>query len=127
MQVDLEFYREEITISSEPPVRLSYIDIAPDEPQHTIIIHYALRIAILPTVTILGLGIGSMLSGALFAEIVFSRPGIGKLLYEAVISRNYPIVMGAVLVTTGFFVLSTLFSDIVNALLDPRLRERRGN
>jgi peptide/nickel transport system permease protein len=56
---------------------------------------------------------------------VFSRPGIGKLLYEAVISRNYPIVMGAVLVTTAFFVLSTLVSDIVNAWLDPRLRDRR--
>jgi peptide/nickel transport system permease protein len=96
-------------------------------PERTIIVHYALRIAILPTVTILGLGIGSMLSGALFAEIVFSRPGIGKLLYEAVISRNYPIVMGAVLVTTGFFVLSTLVSDIVNAVLDPRLRASRGN
>jgi len=94
-------------------------------PERTIIVHYALRIAILPTVTILGLGIGAMLSGALFAEIVFSRPGIGKLLYEAVISRNYPIVMGAVLVTTGFFVLSTLVSDIVNALLDPRLRQRK--
>jgi peptide/nickel transport system permease protein len=94
-------------------------------PERTIIVHYALRIAILPTVTILGLGIGTMLSGALFAEIVFSRPGIGKLLYEAVISRNYPIVMGAVLVTTAFFVLSTLASDIVNALLDPRLRNRQ--
>ena len=68
-----------------------------------------------------------MLSGALFAEIVFSRPGIGKLLYEAVVSRNYPVVMGAVLVTTGFFVLSTLVSDIINAVLDPRLREGRGN
>lgn len=96
-------------------------------PERTIIVHYALRIAILPTVTILGLGIGTMLSGALFAEIVFSRPGIGKLLYEAVVARNYPIVMGAVLVTTGFFVLSTLLSDIVNAALDPRLRESRGD
>jgi peptide/nickel transport system permease protein len=94
-------------------------------PERTIIVHYALRIALLPTVTILGLGIGSMLSGALFAEIVFSRPGIGKLLYEAVLTRNYSIVMGAVLVTTGFFVLSTLVSDIVNAALDPRLREGR--
>lgn len=91
-------------------------------PERTIIVHYALRIALLPTVTILGLGIGSMLTGALFAEIVFSRPGIGKLLYEAVLNRNYPIVMGAVLVTTGFFVLSTLASDVVNASLDPRLR-----
>jgi peptide/nickel transport system permease protein len=92
-------------------------------PERTIIIHYALRIAVLPTVTILGLGIGTMLSGALFAEIVFSRPGIGKLLHEAVMTRNYPVVMGSVLVTTGFFVLSTLISDIINAVLDPRLRE----
>ena len=92
-------------------------------PERTIIIHYALRIAVLPTVTILGLGIGTMLSGALFAEIVFSRPGIGKLLHEAVMTRNYPVVMGSVLVTTGFFVLSTLISDIINATLDPRLRE----
>jgi peptide/nickel transport system permease protein len=92
-------------------------------PERTIIVHYALRIAILPTVTILGLGIGTMLSGALFAEIVFSRPGIGKLLHEAVMTRNYPVVMGSVLVTTAFFVLSTLVSDIINAALDPRLRE----
>ncbi len=93
-------------------------------PERTIIVHYALRIAVLPTVTILGLGIGTMLSGALFAEIVFSRPGIGKLLHEAVMTRNYPVVMGSVLVTTTFFVLSTLVSDIINAALDPRLRER---
>ena len=92
-------------------------------PERTIIVHYALRIAVLPTVTILGLGIGTMLSGALFAEIVFSRPGIGKLLHEAVMTRNYPVVMGSVLVTTTFFVLSTLVSDIINAALDPRLRE----
>ena len=92
-------------------------------PERTIVIHYALRIAVLPTVTILGMGIGAMLSGALFAEIVFSRPGIGKLLHEAVVTRNYPVVMGSVLVTTTFFVLSTLISDIINAVLDPRLRE----
>jgi len=91
-------------------------------PERTIIANYALRIAILPTVTILGLGIGSMLSGALFAEIVFSRPGIGKLLHEAVLTRNYPVVMGSVLVTTVFFVFCTWVSDIVNAALDPRLR-----
>jgi peptide/nickel transport system permease protein len=96
-------------------------------PERTIILDYALRIAIQPTVTILGMGIGSLLSGALFAEIVFSRPGIGKLLHESVITRNYPVVMGAVLVTTAFFVLSTLLSDIVNAALDPRLRDKRSN
>jgi len=96
-------------------------------PERTVVVNYALRIALLPTVTILGLGIGSMLSGALFAEIVFSRPGIGKLLYEAVLTRNYPVVMGSVLATTGFFVLCTLIADTVNAVLDPRLRESAGN
>jgi peptide/nickel transport system permease protein len=95
-------------------------------PEHVVIGSYALRIAILPTVTVLGAGIGAMLSGALFAEIVFSRPGIGKLLHEAVMTRNYPVVMGTVLITTGFFVLVTLLSDIVNALLDPRVRASEG-
>lgn len=93
-------------------------------PERIIIGRYALRIAILPTVTILGLGLGTMLSGALFAEIIFSRPGIGKLLHEAVMTRNYPVVMGTVLVTTVFFVASTLVSDIINALLDPRSRSQ---
>jgi peptide/nickel transport system permease protein len=95
-------------------------------PERVVIGRYALRIAILPTVTLLGLGIGTMLSGALFAEIVFSRPGIGRLLYDAVMTRNYPVVMGSVLVTTVFFVASTLASDLVNAILDPRLRESGG-
>ncbi len=95
-------------------------------PERTVIVQYALRIALLPTVTILGLGIGGMLSAALFTEIVFARPGIGKLLYEAVLTRNYPVVMGSVLVTTAFFVLCTLVSDVVNAVLDPRLREQDG-
>lgn len=93
-------------------------------PERTIITHYALRIAVLPTVTILGLGIGTMLSGALFAEIVFSRPGIGKLLHEAVVTRNYPVVMGSVLVTTAFFVVCTLLADVINAMLDPRSRDQ---
>ncbi|MCK7592286.1 ABC transporter permease [Pseudomarimonas salicorniae] len=92
-------------------------------PERVIIGRYALRIAILPTVTLLGLGIGTMLSGALFAEIVFSRPGIGKLLHESVMTRNYPVVMGTVLVTTLFFALCTFVADVINALLDPRLRE----
>lgn len=91
-------------------------------PERVVIGRYALRIAILPTVTILGLGIGTMLSGALFAEIIFSRPGIGKLLHESVMTRNYPVVMGAVLVTTIFFVAATFVSDVINAILDPRLR-----
>ncbi len=66
---------------------------------------------------------GPDISAAVFAEIVFARPGIGKLIYESVLTRNYPIIMGSVLVTTIIFVLCTMLADIVNALLDPRMRE----
>ena len=83
---------------------------------------YALRIAILPTITLLGVGIGHMLSSSVFAEIVFARPGIGKLVYEAISVRNYPIVTGAVLVSTVFFVVVKVLADIVIGVLDPRVR-----
>ena len=89
--------------------------------ERKIILHYVLRIAILPTITLLGTGIGILFSSSVFAEIVFSRPGIGKLIYESVINRNYPVVMGAVLVTSTLFVITTTLSDIVNAILDPRI------
>jgi peptide/nickel transport system permease protein len=85
---------------------------------------YALKLGILPTVTLLGSGLGRLLSGAVFIEIVFNRPGVGKLVYEAVGARNYPVVLGAVLVTTICFVICTLAADLITAILDPRVRER---
>ncbi len=91
-------------------------------PEHLIVFRYALKLAILPTVTLLGVSIGNLLSGAVFAEIVFARPGIGKLIFDAVITRNYPVVMGSVLVTIGLFVMATLIADLVAAWLDPRVR-----
>ncbi len=92
-------------------------------PEYKITFRYTLKLSVLPTVALLGVSIGSMMSSAVFAEIVFSRPGIGKLIYDAVITRNYPLVMGGVLVTTFLFVLSTMCADIVTAILDPRVRE----
>jgi peptide/nickel transport system permease protein len=91
-------------------------------PERRIVYTYALRIAVLPTITLLGVGIGHMLSSSVFAEIVFARPGIGKLVYEAISVRNYPIVTGAVLVTTIFFVLANVMADIAIGVLDPRVR-----
>ncbi|ESZ02011.1 MULTISPECIES: ABC transporter permease [unclassified Mesorhizobium] len=88
-----------------------------------IVARYALPLAILPTVTILGVGIAWLLSSAVFIEVVFARPGIGALIVNAVNTRNYPIVMGVVLVTTLLIVVATTLSDVVNALLDPRIRE----
>ena len=92
-------------------------------PEHVIIFHHALKVAIIPSIALLGVGLGSLLSGAVFIEIVFSRPGIGKLIFDAVITRNYPVVMGSVMVSTIFLVTSTLIADLLNAILDPRIRD----
>ncbi|MDX8542048.1 ABC transporter permease [Mesorhizobium abyssinicae] len=89
-----------------------------------IVARYALPLAILPTVTILGVGIAWLLSSAVFIEVVFARPGIGALIVNAVNTRNYPIVMGVVLVSTFLIVTATTLSDLVNAFLDPRTREK---
>ncbi len=91
--------------------------------ERRIVYGYALRIAVAPTVTVLGIGVGIMLGSAVFAEIVFARPGIGKLMYDAVTLRNYPVTLGAVLAATLILVVSTTLSDIVNALIDPRFKE----
>jgi peptide/nickel transport system permease protein len=90
--------------------------------ERTIIFRYALKLAIVPTVAVLGIGIGNMISGAVFAEIVFARPGVGRLIFDALNTRNYPVVMGGVMLTTGFYVLCTLAADLVAAWLDPRVR-----
>ena len=87
----------------------------------TIIYRYALKIAILPTVTVIGVGMGFLISAAVLTEIVFARPGLGKLIIESITSRNYPVVMGSVLISTVLFVISTTISDLINASLDPRI------
>ena len=90
--------------------------------ERRIVYRYALPLAILPTITLLGIGVGQMISSAVFAEIVFARPGIGKLVYDAILTRNYPLVTGAVLVTTVFFVLANIAADLAIGALDPRVR-----
>lgn len=84
---------------------------------------YALRIAVLPSITMLGVSIALILSSTVIVEIIFSRPGIGSLLYESVLSRNYPLIMGAVLFSTIFIVAGTTIADLINAAIDPRLRK----
>lgn len=88
-----------------------------------IVFGYALRVAILPTITLIGMGFGGLVSAAVFAEIIFSRPGIGKLIFDSVMSRNFPVVQGAVLVATALYIFVVLISDLVIAWLDPRVRE----
>jgi peptide/nickel transport system permease protein len=83
---------------------------------------YALKNACIPTLTILGLGIGRLLSQGVFIEIIFARPGLGRLIYGAISERNYPVVQGAVLVVVVGFVVINLLVDLSYSVIDPRIR-----
>jgi peptide/nickel transport system permease protein len=91
-------------------------------PEAKIVLHYALRIAILPTITLLALAIGGLLSSAVFAENIFARPGIGKLIVDAANLRDYPLVQGAALTTVALFAFAMPIADLIVAWLDPRVR-----
>ena len=83
---------------------------------------YALKNACIPTITILGMGVGRLLGGAVLVEIVFARPGLGRLIYQAISERNYPVVQGAVLVVVVLFVAVNLIVDLSYSAIDPRIR-----
>ncbi|MEY4225416.1 MAG: hypothetical protein RL190_173 [Actinomycetota bacterium] len=87
---------------------------------------YALRNAIIPTIAILGVAFGSLIGVAIFVEVIFARPGLGTLVYDAIMSRNYPVVRGGVLVIAVLFVLANLAADIAYQIADPRIRVRAG-
>lgn len=91
-------------------------------PPRTVVFRYALKVAILPTITLIGIGFSGLLSGTIFAEIIFTRPGVGRLIFDMVMNRNFPVVQGAVLITTGVYVLINLGADLLVAWLDPRVR-----
>ena len=88
----------------------------------TVVLKHALRNAMLPVVTIIGLSFGILLSGALLTETIFGLSGVGRLLYESITARDYTIVQGFTLVIAVFFVVINLIVDILYAYLDPRIR-----
>ena len=93
-------------------------------PRGLVTYKYALKNAALPVLAVLGLGIGRLLGGAVLVEIVFARPGLGRLIFDAISTRNFPVLQGAVLVVVLVFVLTNLVVDLGFTALDPRLRRR---
>jgi peptide/nickel transport system permease protein len=83
---------------------------------------HALKNALMPVVTVIGLQLGSLLGGAVLTETVFGLPGLGRLLIEAVNRRDYPIVQGCVLFISFFFLMTNLVVDVLYAFIDPRIR-----
>jgi peptide/nickel transport system permease protein len=90
--------------------------------ERQVVFRHALRNALSPIVSITGLQAGFLLGGALFTEVIFSWPGIGRQLYASILARDVPVVQGAMLIISFTFVLINLAADIVVAYLDPKLR-----
>lgn len=91
-------------------------------PLRKVVYKYALKNALIPTVAVLGVGLGNLMGGAVFVEIIFSRPGMGTLIYNAIQSRNYPIVRAGVLVVACLFIVANLLADLAYTYLDPRIQ-----
>ena len=87
-----------------------------------VVIHHALRNALIPVVTLGALELGTLFSGAVLTEQVFSIPGFGKMTVDAVFNRDYPVVQGVVLVTAFLYVVLNLIADLLYVVINPRLR-----
>lgn len=89
-----------------------------------VVVRHALRNGLIPVVTILGLQMGALMSGAVVTESIFVVPGFGRLIVEAVFTRDYPLVQGVVLITASSYVLINLLVDVSYSFLNPRIRIR---
>ncbi len=91
-------------------------------PERVVIYKHALRNALLPVITILGLSIPGLVGGSVIFESIFSIPGIGQLMWQAVMARDYPVIMGNLVIVSVLTLLGNLIADICYALADPRIR-----
>jgi peptide/nickel transport system permease protein len=90
--------------------------------EFVVVIRHALRNALIPVVTLGALELGTLFSGAVLTEQVFSIPGFGKMIVDAVFNRDYPVVQGVVLVTAFLYVMLNLVADVLYVVINPRLR-----
>jgi peptide/nickel transport system permease protein len=90
--------------------------------RRTVVFVHGLRNALLPIVTLTGLRFGSIFTGAVLTEVVFGWPGVGRLMYDSVVTRDYNVVLGCFLFVSSFVVVGALVTDLLYAALDPRIR-----
>ena len=109
-------------------IRQDYIRTAEAKgaPRKSVIYHHALKNSLIPVITVAGLRVGIQLGGAMVVEMIFSIPGLGSYLVDAISFRDYPAVMGGVLVIAVTFSLVNLLVDILYAFVDPRIRSQYG-
>ncbi len=90
----------------------------------TVILKHALSNSLIPVVTFMGAFFATMITGAVVVETVFAWPGIGRLAYESIVSRDFPVIQTVVLVITALFILANFCVDMLYLLIDPRMRDR---
>src|ERR671910_545363 len=91
-------------------------------PEQLVIVRHALRNALIPALTVLGISIGALLGGAVVTETVFTIPGMGRLVVQSIARRDYPVIQGAIIVIAMTYVLVNLIVDVLYVYIDPRVR-----
>jgi peptide/nickel transport system permease protein len=105
-------------------IRQDYIRTARAKgvPERTVMFHHALRNSLIPVITLLGLYLPLLFSGAVFVEVIFSWPGMGRLIVDAIFQRDYPLVMATSFFFAALVVMGNLLADLLYAVADPRIR-----
>jgi peptide/nickel transport system permease protein len=94
--------------------------------ERVVIYKHALRNALVPVVTMMGLNVGHLVAGAVLTETVFAWPGLGRLIFDSILHRDYPVMLGGLLVVSVCVVVGNLLADLAYAVIDPRIRLERG-
>jgi len=105
-------------------IRQDYIATARAKglPERKVVFRHAMRNALLPFITILGLSVPGLLGGSVIFESIFAIPGLGQLFYQGVMSRDYPLIMGALVIGAFLTLIGNMLADVGYALADPRIR-----
>jgi peptide/nickel transport system permease protein len=93
-------------------------------PERLVILRHALRNALLPVITILGLSVPGLIGGSVIFETIFAIPGMGKLFFDGVMMRDYPLIMGVLVIGAGLTLIGNLLADVGYAIADPRIRQK---
>ncbi|MEO1447776.1 MAG: ABC transporter permease, partial [Cyanobacteria bacterium J06635_11] len=113
-----------VRVNLRQTLKADYVEAARARgiPEVQIVIAHALKNAMIPVITILGLTFASLLGGAVLTEVTFSWPGLANRLYEAISQRDYPVVQGLMVFFAGIVAMVSIAIDILNAYVDPRIR-----
>jgi peptide/nickel transport system permease protein len=113
-----------VRVNLKQTLKADYVEAARARgiPEARIVVAHALKNAMIPVITVLGLTLASLLGGAVLTEVTFSWPGLGNRLYAAISERDYPTVQGIMVFFGSIVVVASMGIDIINALIDPRIR-----